>query len=312
MPHFNRHFKRQAPGTTLDVGSGDGLGGAFTISNGNTAAATGDLIQNTGAATQAIPTDAIPTLAASFTLTTSDTTVPTSTAEPTASQASSQAISGSSSLSTGAVVAACVGAFVGLAILICVFIWWTRHNTTKRSGGIPRSPMAENRNARGEADQQKTRSGLWNKLDDGRGGRLEEMPAEDEDEKNFSMFKKSRTMSMRTTRTAKALEEHGIDMPPLTKYHPDLAQQLELYTCQSCHFLEHGCDLAYRPVCREPIFLVHVELYTLVIDGFEDQLDVSFGYVLARCEPISKPEGSVGSGVLARSRATRITPWSGR
>lgn len=223
MPHFNRHFKRQA---TPDAGSGDGLGGAFTITGGDTAAATGNLILSTGAPTQAIPTEAIPTLAAGFTLTTSDTSAPTSTAEPTASQTPSQAISGSSSLSTGAVVAACVGAFVGLAILICVFIWWTRHNTTKRSGGIPRSPMSENRNARGEVDQQKTRSGLWNKLDDGRGGRLEEMPAEDEDEKNFSMFKKSRTMSMRTTRTAKALEEHGIDMPPLTKYHPDLAQQL--------------------------------------------------------------------------------------
>ncbi|KAI0091328.1 hypothetical protein BDY19DRAFT_991893 [Irpex rosettiformis] len=231
MPHFNRHFKRQA-GTTLNVGSGDGLGGAVTITSGNTAAASADLILSTGAQAQPVPSNAIPTLAAGFTLTTSDAAAPTSTTDPTPTQASSQAISNSSSLSTGSVVAACVGAFVGLAVLVCIFIWWTRHNSTKRSGGIPRSPMSENRNARGEVDQQKTRSGLWNKLEDGGsggvyGGRQEEMPTEDEDEKNFSMFKKKgRTMSMRTTRTAKALEEHGFDMPPITKYHPDLAQEL--------------------------------------------------------------------------------------
>ncbi|KAI0806349.1 hypothetical protein BC629DRAFT_1161280 [Irpex lacteus] len=232
MPHFNRHFKRQTPGTTLVVGAddGDGLGGAATITALNPAVTTGNLILSTGAATQQIPTEAIPTLAAGFTLTTSDTAAPTSDAEPTASQAATQAIHGSSSLSTGAVVAACVGAFVGLAILICIFIWWTRHSSTSKRNndrGIPRSPMSENRNARGEMEQQKTRSGLWNKLDDGghgHGGRIEEMP-EDDDEKNFSMFKK-RTMSMRTTRTAKALEEHGFDMPSMTKYHPDLAQQL--------------------------------------------------------------------------------------
>jgi len=72
---------------------------------------------------------------------------------------------------------------------------------------------------------QRVRSGAWNKLDEEHGNR--EMSEHEADEKNFSMFKK-RTMSMRTTRTAKALEEHGFDMPPITKYHPELAKELAL------------------------------------------------------------------------------------
>lgn len=110
---------------------------------------------------------------------------------------------------------------------------------------MPRSPMAENRNAHGETErQQRVRSGAWNKLDEEQGkDRLSVAYAgvgvggassgghhsteDDSDEKNFSMFKK-RTTSVRTTRTAKALEEHGFDMPPITKYHPDLAKELAL------------------------------------------------------------------------------------
>lgn len=110
---------------------------------------------------------------------------------------------------------------------------------------MPRSPMAENRNAHGETErQQRVRSGAWNKLDEEQGkdhlsvayagvgvsgasSGGHHSTEDDSDEKNFSMFKK-RTTSVRTTRTAKALEEHGFDMPPITKYHPDLAKELAL------------------------------------------------------------------------------------
>jgi hypothetical protein len=209
----NRHQKRQEP-----VPSGEGLNGVTTVDTAEPAAPT--LIIATGTAPVGT-LEAAPSLAAGITVTSSVAATISPSAIPSATQPS-QALKGSSSLSTSAVVAACVGSFIGLAILICVFIWWTRHSSTKKSRGVPRSPMSENRNTRGEMDQQKTRSGAWNKLDSAHG---HESAMEDEDEKNFSMFKK-RTMSMRTTRTAKALEEHGFDMPPITKYHPDLAQQL--------------------------------------------------------------------------------------
>lgn len=178
-----------------------------------------------------MPTESIPPLASDLPLAPPVQTEPSSSSQaestPTASQtASSQALSNSSSLSTSAVVAACVGAFIGLAILICLFIWWTRHSSTKaKRRAAPRTPVSDHRNARSEQDQQKTRSGMWNKLDEE--GHPREMSEAESDEKNFSMFKK-RTMSMRTTRTAKALEEHGFDMPPITQYHPDLAKQLAL------------------------------------------------------------------------------------
>lgn len=60
-------------------------------------------------------------------------------------------------------------------------------------------------------------------------GGSERSPSQKEiDEKIFPMFKK--TNSVRTTRTAKALEEHGFDLPPFefSKYHPSLAEELSL------------------------------------------------------------------------------------
>ncbi|KAI0694593.1 hypothetical protein BC835DRAFT_997044 [Cytidiella melzeri] len=212
----NRRAKRQD--SALPIVSG--LGGVATVSP--TAVPTGGLIISEGVTAVSAASEALPTLAPDFTLTTGESS-PTSSIQPSQTQASSQALANSSSLPTSSVVAACIGSFIGLTLLICVFIWWTRHSSTNQSRGSPRSPISEHRNARGEVDKQVTHSGVWNKLSSEHGH--QEITEEDSDEKNFSMFKK-RTMSMRTTRTAKALEEHGFDMPSITKYHPDLARQL--------------------------------------------------------------------------------------
>lgn len=180
------------------------------------------------------PTDA-PPLASGFTPTV--TTPPSSTADPVAStpatSSNAAALKGSSSVAVSTVVAACVGAFVGLAILICLFIWWSRHPSTK-SRNLPRSPVAENRNARGQEEQRRVHSEMWDKLEDesswgGMPPATRQMSQQEIDEKNFSMFKK-RSNSTRTTRTTRALEEHGFDMPlpEISKYHPELAKELAL------------------------------------------------------------------------------------
>lgn len=220
--HLVRHKKRQD--TTLVTGESTAAAAATTAS-GLILASGGSSILNTA-----------PPLASSFTPTITSTISTQATDVTTSSPAAtsnSAALKGSSSVAVSTVVAACVGSFVGLALLICVFIWWSRHPSTK-TRNLPRSPVAENRNARGREEQGRVRSQVWDKLDD-EGGKwagpssppTRQMSQQEMDEKNFPMFKK-RSPSTRTTRTTKALEEHGFDMPPISQYHPSLAKELAL------------------------------------------------------------------------------------
>ncbi|KIP11215.1 hypothetical protein PHLGIDRAFT_159883 [Phlebiopsis gigantea 11061_1 CR5-6] len=217
--HLARHNnKRQALGT--DVSTVDA----------STPTATG-LILASGTGVFEAPT-AGPPIASGFTLTVTTSTPTADATSPASSATSTASALKGSSVAVSTVVAACVGSFIGLALLICLFIWWARHPSTKNRS-LPRSPMAENRNARGREEQDRARSQAWDKLeDDGKweGGMpppTRQMSQQEMDEKNFPMFKK-RSPSTRTTRTTKALEEHGFDLPPIAKYHPDLAKQYAL------------------------------------------------------------------------------------
>ncbi|GJE88590.1 hypothetical protein PsYK624_046730 [Phanerochaete sordida] len=224
-----RHDKRQTP-----VPSISGFDGAVTVGQASPTASGLILASGTDANDGPLPT-AAPPLASDFTPTVSVSTLTDPLSSPPAVTSNSAALKGSSSSSSVAlstVIAACVGAFAGMALLVCIFIWWSRHPTTK-SRNLPRSPMAENRNARGREEQERTRSGLWDRLDEnkweGGSAAVQPMSQQEADEKNFSMFKK-RSNSTRTTRTAKVMEEHGFDLPPIeiSKYHPGLAKELAL------------------------------------------------------------------------------------
>ncbi|THH27369.1 hypothetical protein EUX98_g6817 [Antrodiella citrinella] len=160
---------------------------------------------------------------------------PTPTPTPTQSDVSESPVaaastSSSSKLPIGTVVAACVGALVGAIIIVSIFLWWLKRVPPKR----PRSA-----NTRAREEQRQARGLSWNRLGDEEdrwdtagSAAPKVLPMSqihtDADEKNFSMFKKSN--SMRTTRTAKALEEHGIDLPPFqfSPYHSNLAEELSL------------------------------------------------------------------------------------
>ncbi|KAF7791678.1 hypothetical protein EIP86_002701 [Pleurotus ostreatoroseus] len=215
MPVNPRHVRRQ-----LSTTSASGLGGASVASGSPTE--TASLILATGG-----------TASDSFTFSpslVSPVVTSTSASSPaSASQTATSAGVKSDSIAISTVVGACVGTFAGLALLISLFVWCTRHASTK-ARNMPRSPVAAHRNARGEAEQERTRSGLWNKLDDdAMPPATRQMSQREIDEKNFPMFKK-RSPSTRTTKTAKVLADHGIDMPPLelSKYHPHLAEELAL------------------------------------------------------------------------------------
>ncbi|EKM58256.1 uncharacterized protein PHACADRAFT_252446 [Phanerochaete carnosa HHB-10118-sp] len=199
-----RHDKRQT------LGSGTSTVGEASPTDSQLIISTGVLPD----ATLAIP------LVSGFTPTISSIATSTAASSSSASPAAtsnSAALKGSSSVSLSTVIAACVGAFAGMALLVSIFIWWSRHPSTK-SRNLPRSPVAENRNARGREEQERTRT-------------TQQMTQQEADEKNFSMFKK-RSPSTRTTRTAKVLEEHGFDMPSIpteiSKYRPGLAKELAL------------------------------------------------------------------------------------
>jgi len=163
------------------------------------------------------------------TSTLSATLTPTPTGSDTA-DVNSMSASSASKLPIGTVVAACVGALVGAVVLITIFLWWLKRTPPKR----PRTA-----NAHGREAQRQARGLSWNRLGDDEdrwegstavsGAKVEMSQTQTEaDEKNFSMFKK--TNSMRTTRTARALEEHGIDLPAFefSQYHPNLAAELSL------------------------------------------------------------------------------------
>ncbi|PSR78989.1 hypothetical protein PHLCEN_2v7176 [Hermanssonia centrifuga] len=218
MHVHSRHAKRQAPS----------LGGTSFIAT--TTAPLSELILATDSAE--VPITSAPPIGTvtSIIVTPSSSTVDSSPA----SSAGSAAVK-NSSIGMSTVVGACVGAFAGLALVVCIFIWWSRHPATKTRGS-PRSPISDHRNVRGEEDQERTRSGMWKKLDEDEWEGMPQPPPptrqmsqQEVDEKNFSMFKK-RSPSTRTTRTTKALEEHGFEMPPVefSKYHPHLAEELSL------------------------------------------------------------------------------------
>jgi len=232
MPGLRRH---QLLNRQIAAPTGSGIGGTLQITGA--ISPTQSLILDPNAASASVVP---PTLLFTVTVTSSATSSPqpTSTSDPsTSSEASGQQVGSSShsQIPISTVIAACVGAFVGLAILIGIFWWWYKRPSSKSRQ--PRSPVADTRNARGEVDQRRARGRSWNKLDDedqweGQKVEMKEKekggPRHEDDEKNFPMFKK--TNSMRTTRTAKALEEHGFDLPAFefSKYHPSLAEELAL------------------------------------------------------------------------------------
>ena len=231
MP-LRKHRKRQDPPALTSV---DGFGGAVTAAPVDSSTPTGPLILASGTESVTIPTDNVPL--SHITLTVSSTAAPTSDAASASASPTSNtsAMKGSDALAMSTVIAICVGAFIGLALLICLFIWWTRHPSTK-SRGMPRSPI-EQRNTRAREDQARAQSEFWDRLsedDKAAGGAsarsaAQMMSQQEIDEKNFSMFKK-RSNSTRTTKTTKLLQEHGFDMPPveLSKYHPGLAKEYAL------------------------------------------------------------------------------------
>ncbi|CAL1716296.1 unnamed protein product [Somion occarium] len=231
MPATRRHHLHIArqPQDIPEVPDLEGVGG--TISVTASAAATGSLLLPSGAP-GATSVSAPPLAANPITLTTtpSDTPSATSLAPSSTQSVAPQSASSSSALSVGTVVAACVGAFVGAGLLICLLLWWCRRPAGQKSRA--RSGTLNARNAQGEIDQRRARGRSWNQLGDeedrweGMSGTSKHESQQDIDEKNFGMFKK--TNSMRTTRTARALEEHGFDLPPLefSKYHPQLAEEL--------------------------------------------------------------------------------------
>ena len=165
----------------------------------------------------------------------------TPSSSPTGSNVSANSSSAAKSqLPIGTVIAACVGAFFGAIILISIFLWWVKRPSKSRARAV---------NTRARQEQRQDRGRSWNRLGEdedrweggaGAGGDKVEMSQthkdsdemgqtqKDADEKNFPMFKK--TYSMRTTRTDRALEEHGIDLPPFefSQYHPNLAEELSL------------------------------------------------------------------------------------
>ncbi|KAI0784235.1 hypothetical protein C8Q75DRAFT_401970 [Abortiporus biennis] len=176
---------------------------------------------------QTSPTDVVaPSFAPTSVIITSNnpsTPTVTQSSSETPSESATEASSGSlhrSDLPIGTVIGAIIGAFGGLALIILIFLWYLKR------------PVKRSRNARMAADQRRDRGRSWNMLGDNKdnveGGQGSSPSQREMDEKNFPMFKK--TNSIRTTRTARALEEHGIDLPPFefSKYHPTLAEELSL------------------------------------------------------------------------------------
>lgn len=231
MPGLRRH---QVMNRQVAAPTGEGIGGTALV----TATGTGALVLASGVPSNNAPLPS--TNLFTITVLSSDTSAPTPTPSDSPSSSSdstTQQASHHSDLPISTVIAACVGAFVGLAILIVLFWLWYKRSSSKARARQARS-RADSRNARGEVDQRRARGRSWNKLDDDTDrweGQKVEMKEKDkgssqrdDDEKNFPMFKK--TNSVRTTRTAKALEEHGFDLPAFefSKYHPSLAQELAL------------------------------------------------------------------------------------
>ncbi|KAI0073464.1 hypothetical protein K474DRAFT_1666587 [Panus rudis PR-1116 ss-1] len=132
-------------------------------------------------------------------------------------------------ISVGTVVAACIGAFVGAGLIICILFWWCK----RPAGQKTRARSVEQRSWNKLAEDEDRWEGMsavgprsLSREGESKHGHGRNESQHELDEKNFGMFKK--TNSMRTTRTARALEEHGIDLPPFefSKYHPDLAKEL--------------------------------------------------------------------------------------
>lgn len=216
--HHNRIVARQPQAPPAPTGV-DGITGSVALEN---TAAVGTLVLATNAPGSTASVSA-PPLAGEGAI-----TLTSFNASPTSSEAASQSATPQSAArsepSIGTVVAACIGAFVGAGVIIFVLYWWIKR---------PAGQKTRARGAPGAFDPVgvRERERSWNRLG-GDGGDGEDTwenkhkSQADEDEKNFGMFKK--TNSMRTTRTARALEEHGFDLPPLefSKYHPKLAEEL--------------------------------------------------------------------------------------
>ncbi|KAI0749470.1 hypothetical protein C8Q80DRAFT_626478 [Daedaleopsis nitida] len=158
-------------------------------------------------------------------------TTPTPTPSTTDAPGTGAQVAGASKseLPLGVVIGVCVGAFIGVVLIICLFYAWYKRSSDKMSS-------AARRNAAGQADQQRAYAKSFNRLSDSekpRGPVPPPVHSEHQDldeEKNFSMFKKS--PSMRTTYTTKTAtdEENAYDLPQLefTKYRPTLAEELAL------------------------------------------------------------------------------------
>ncbi|KAK7690922.1 hypothetical protein QCA50_006025 [Cerrena zonata] len=209
----NRIVARQAP-TVIPTFSGV-TGGGVALSETE---AAGTLVLATDVPTGTAAVSA-PPLAGDGAITLTSFQASSTSSSEVASQTATAQSASRSEPSIGTVVAACIGAFVGAGVIIFVLYWWIKR---------PAGQKSRARNAPG-ADQGHERN--WNRLDEDGGGEdtweNKHKSQAEEDEKNFGgMFKK--TNSMRTTRTARALEEHGFDLPPLefSKYRPGLAEEL--------------------------------------------------------------------------------------
>ena len=171
-----------------------------------------------------------PALASSIPIITTSPAQSSETSTPTAASASSR-----SQIALGTVIAVCIAVFVGACLLLYSFWWWYSRSNLKARSRAKNGSNADLRNDHGEVDKRKIRGRSWNRLGDEEDPPKVGMPSPAKnqsqaeiDEKNFPMFKKSN--SMRTVRTTKAIEEHGIDLPPLefSAYHPKLAEELSL------------------------------------------------------------------------------------
>ncbi|KAH8099946.1 hypothetical protein BXZ70DRAFT_1024635 [Cristinia sonorae] len=232
MSHERRHpkhFKRQGGPDPTAIPTLASVSGVITVGTD----ANGPLTFDNNAPT--LPPGRQPLASNTLTIIGSTVTpgsLPEPTTSDTAEPGAEAASATKSQIPIGTVVAACVGAFIGAVIIVSAFLWWMKRSSPSRSRSA---------NARSKQEQRRDRGRSWNKLGEdedrwdgggvARGGHAKVEMTETQraaDEKNFGMFKK--TNSMRTTRTARALEEHGIDLPPFefSQYHPTLAEELSL------------------------------------------------------------------------------------
>ena len=216
MVHYQNFHKRQQPAQPS---------GTSTVENDEPTGASLSLNPN---ATD-VPDTPIPLAQTTPTITltpSSSITTPDSTSS--VSSQTAVASSANSSISLGTVIGACVGALAGAILLILLGLWIYKRTAPKPRERTPISPLAANRNARGEHERTRSRMEFWDKLEDGQDmwdqtkevSRQSVGPME-----NLNVFKKS--PSMRTAVTEKyQAPTFDLDPHPFAQYHPNLAKEM--------------------------------------------------------------------------------------